>query len=66
MNIKFHKTVVKDAKKGPGTRVPHIVQSVVGKDPTMVEEKINRARAFLEARGIEMVRGVYGAPIQQS
>ncbi len=62
--IKFHKTVAKAARGKP---VAHVVQTVVNKsDPATDPSKISKAREFLNSRGIQMVRGVYGAPIQQS
>lgn len=59
MNITFHKTVLK-----PKKNKLQVVQTVVNaSDPATDPSKIAKAREFLQARGINMVRGVYGAPV---
>lgn len=60
MDIKFHKTVLKARKKNHGMQV---VQTVRTADPASDPEKTAKAREFLNSRGIQMVKGVYGAPV---
>ncbi len=57
-DIRFHKTVIKQ-KVGDGTK--QVVQTVT--EVSMLDDKIERARYFLEKRGIVEAKGIYGAPI---
>lgn len=57
MDIKFHPTVVKAKKKNLGKQVVQTVTQV-----SMLDDKLDKAKHFLETRGIKHVRGVYGAP----
>lgn len=56
--VKFAKTVLKK-----NTHVVQTVDRASTVDPTTDPSKVCRAVEFLKSRGIEMVKGVYGAPI---